>query len=1063
MNRKFILSLFGLLLFATFSYAQKMIKGKVIDAANSSGIPGVSVMLKGANGVGASTQPDGTYTINVPNTGTTLVFSYLGYITKEVIIGNNKEINVTLSEDTQTLEGVVVTALGIKRSEKSVGYATQQLDGDKLTLTKEQNVIGSLAGKIAGVQVTGSSGASMGGTQKIKIRSVNSVNGGGQALMVVDGTPIAQSNFGGTENGVDYGNVSQDINPEDIQSVSVLKGPAASALYGIRGQYGVILITTKKGSKGAKKVDISVNSAYSIEKVGNFLELQNVYGVGNNQTFLTLTGGQKYVNGNDESWGPKMDGTPVRMFYSFYPQDPEFGQLTPFVPQPNNIKDFYETGQNINNGISISGGNDNVDYRLSYNNAYINGVIPNTWLKRNNLSLSSSLKVTEKLSVGANVNYANNSGQRPTQGYQGSYTGATQWFQRNIDINRLRNYKYADGTILNWNVNPNTTTGIITNNKPSDWNNPFFDAYEVLNNDKRDRLFGDVNMSYQVLPELKLSGFVRSDMFIQNITHKEPLGGRLVDSYQVGKYQNKENNYEFLGQYNKVFNDLSVNLNLGANLYTVNYSQQYQATVGGLSSPGWYSAAASIDRPTSSSFIREKQVRSMYAMGSFGYKDTYFIDASIRNDVSSALPDNNNSYWYPSVSGSFVFSELVKWKALSFGKLRASYAIAGSDLSPYQTTFTYGAGANYPSTAGAINTLLVPDKLKNPNIKPSFANSFEVGVDLKFLKNRLGAEFTYYNQENKDQIIDLSVSGASGFDQTVINAGLIQNKGIELSLNGRPVQSKLFTWDATLNFARNKNKIVELYPGINVLQNDVNTYSSQNIYLNSTVGQSFGNLIGPGYKIDAATGKVLLGADNMPLFDTAKDFGSVLPDFTGGLQNTFKIWKFDLGAMIDFQKGGQFMSWTKMLAAKSGQSAETAAINDKGFNVREPIATGGGVKVNGISQATGQEVTAYVDARTYYRTNLGTRIYDEWIYSGSYIKLREVSLGYNFEAKLLTKTPFRTAKIAVIARNPVMLWQKAPKGVDPSELSSGSAAISWIEKGELQTVRSYGLNLSLTF
>lgn len=1063
MNRKFILTLVGFLLFTAFAYAQKTIRGKVTDAANGSGIPGVSVMVKGTTGAGASTLSDGTYTISLPTNATVLVFSYLGFTTKEVTIGNSSEINVSLSESAQTLEGIVVTALGIKRSEKSVGYATQQLDGDKLTLTKEQNVLGSLAGKIAGVQVTGSSGANMGGTQKIKIRSVNSVNGGGQALMVVDGTPIAQSNFGGDANGVDYGNVSQDINPEDIQSISVLKGPAASALYGIRGQYGVILITTKKGSKGAKKVNISVNSAFSVEKTANFLALQDVYGVGNNQTFLTLTNGQKYVNGNDESWGPKMDGTPVRMFYSFYPQDPEFGQLTPFVPQPNNVKDFYETGKNINNGISISGGNENMDYRLSYNNAYINGVIPNTWLKRNNLSLSSSLKITDKLSVGANVNYANNSGQRPTQGYQGSFTGATQWFQRNIDINRLRNYKYADGTILNWNVNPNTTTGLITTNKPSDWNNPFFDAYEVLNNDNRDRLFGDVNATYQVLPELKLSGFVRSDMFIQNITHKEPLGGRLVDSYQVGKYQNKENNYEFLAQYLKNFNDISVNFNLGANLYTVNYSQQYQATVGGLSSPGWYSAAASIDRPTSTSFLRQKEVRSIYAMGSFGYKDTYFLDASIRNDVSSALPDNNNSYWYPSVSASLVFSELVKWKPLSFGKLRASYAIAGSDLSPYQTTFTYGAGANYPATTGAINTLLVPDKLKNPNIKPSFANSFEIGMDLKFFKNRLGAEFTYYNQENKDQIIDLSVSGASGFDQTVVNAGLIRNKGIELALTGRPIQSKLFTWDATLNFARNKNSIVALYPGIDVLQNDVNTYSSQSIYLNSTVGRSFGNLIGPGYRIDAATGKVLLGTDNMPLFDTAKDFGSVLPDFTGGFQNTFKIWKFDLGAMIDFQKGGKFMSWSKMLSAKSGQAAETAAINDKGFNVRDAIATGGGVKINGISQATGQEVTAYVDARTYYRTNLGTRIYDEWVYSASYIKLREISVGYNFEPKLLAKTPFSTAKIAFIARNPVMIWQKAPKGVDPSELSSGSSSISWIEKGELQTVRSFGVNLNLTF
>ncbi|RYG05683.1 MAG: TonB-dependent receptor, partial [Chitinophagaceae bacterium] len=458
----------------------------------------------------------------------------------------------------------------------------------------------------------------------------------------------------------------------------------------------------------------------------------------------------------------------------------------------------------------------------------------------------------------------------------------------------------------------------------------------------------------------------------------------------------------------------------------------------------------------STSYLRQKQVRSVYAMGSFGYKDTYFIDASVRNDISSALPKDNNSYWYPSVSGSFLFSNLIKSKVLSYGKLRASYAMAGSDFAAYQTAFTYGFGSNYPATTGSINTLLVPDNLKNPNLKPSFANSYEAGIDLKFLNNRIGVEFTVYQQRNDNQVINLSVSGASGFDNTVVNAGLIENKGVELSLSGRPIQSKIFTWDAQFNFAHNKNTIKELYPGINVYQLDLNTYSSQTIYLNSSVNQSFGNLIGPGYRRDAATGKVLLGTDNMPLFDTAKDFGSVLPKFTGGMLNTFRVWKFDLSAMIDFQKGGQFFSWSKMLSAKSGQAEETAAINDKGFNVRDPLASGGGVKVNGISAATGQEVTAYVDARTYYRTNLGTRIYDEWIYSASYIKLREISLGYNFDADFLKKTPFKGIKVALIARNPVMIWQAAPKGVDPSELSSGSSDISWIEKGELQTVRSFG-------
>ncbi|WP_316829186.1 SusC/RagA family TonB-linked outer membrane protein [Pedobacter aquatilis] len=1061
MNNKTLLILLGILTCHFVSFAQVTIKGKVTDEQNV-GIPGVSVMLKGST-TGASTIGDGTYSITTTANATTLVFTSLGFATREVAIGGRTQINIQLSAKDNDLDEVVVTALGIKRSEKSIGYATQSVKGENLTLTKEQNVIGSLAGKIAGVQVTGSSGASMGGTQKIKIRSVNSLTGGGSPLMVVDGTPIAQSNFSGTENGVDYGNTSQDINPDDIESVNVLKGPAASALYGIRGQYGVILITTKKGAKGPKKVDISVNSAFTIDKIGNFMPLQNIYGVGNNQTFLTLANGQKYINGNDESWGPRMDGTLVRKINSFYPQDPEFGQLSPFVPQPDNIKDFFETGHNINNGISVTGGGENSNYRLSYTNAYTNGTIPNTWLKRNNFSLSSSLDITPKLTVGVNANYANNAGQRPTQGYQGSFTGAVQWFQRNLDINTLRNYRYADGTILNWNVTPSTTTGLIPTNRPSDWNNPFFDAYEVLNNDTRDRLFGDVNLSYQVLPELKLSGFLRSDMYFQTITHKEPLGGRLVDSYSIGKYQNKDNNYEFLAQFSKNINDFSVNVNAGANLYSTRYSQTLQATAGGLSSPNTYTIAASVDRPTSTSYQREKQVRSMYAMGSFGYKDTYFIDASIRNDISSALPKDNNSYWYPSVSGSFLFSNLIKSKVLSYGKLRASYAMAGSDFAAYQTAFTYGLGSNYPATSGSINTLLVPDNLKNPNLKPSFANSYEAGIDLKFLNNRIGAEFTVYQQRNKNQVINLSVSGASGFDNTVVNAGLIENKGIELSLSGRPVQSKIFTWDTQLNFAHNKNTIKELYPGINVYQLDLSTYSSQTIYLNSSVNQSFGNLIGPGYRRDPATGKVLLGTDNMPLFDTAKDFGSVLPQFTGGMLNTFHIWKFDLAAMIDFQKGGQFFSWSKMLSTKSGQADITAAINDKGFNVRDPLASGGGVKVNGISAATGQEVTAYVDARTYYRTNLGTRIYDEWIYSASYVKLREVSLGYNFDAGFLKKTPFKGIKVALVARNPVMIWQAAPKGVDPSELSSGSSDISWIEKGELQTVRSFGVNLNLKF
>jgi len=1050
-----------LIAFPIFGFSQsRQITGTVLTSTGEP-LPFATVILKGSN-TGTSANELGKFSINVPGSNGTLVISSSGYAPIELQLGPANDYSITLNNAGQ-LNEVVVTALGISRKEKSIGYSAQRVKGENLTLTKEQNVLGSLAGKVSGVQVIGASGASLGGTQKIKIRGVNSLNGNDQPLIVVDGTPISNSNFGSSiGNGPDLGNLAQDVNPDDIETVSVLKGPAASALYGLRGQYGVILITTIKGRKNTK-TSVRYSAAFTVEKAGNFMPLQNIYGVGNNQTFLTLANGEKYINGNDESWGPKMDGTPVRMYYSFYPQDPEFGKLTPFVPQPNNVKDYFETGHNINNTVSVSGGSEKMTYRLSYNNGYIEGVMPNTSLKRNNLSLNTSFDITEKLVLGANVNFANNKAVRPSQGYQGTATGQVQWFQRNIDMERLKNFRYADGTILNWNVNPNTTTGIITNNRPSDWNNPYFDAYANSNDDNRDRLFGDVNLQYSPIAGLTFSGFLRSDMFTQNISHKEAFGGRLDEGYATAKYQSREYNYEFLSQYTKLFGDFSLNANVGANKYTRNLTLVGGSTVGGLSSPAFYNLAGSVARPNVSSLTQNKETRSLYGLVSLGYKDIYFIDGTIRNDVSSALPVDNNSYWYPSVSGSFVFSELLKWKPLSYGKLRAGYAVAGADLEPYQTGSSFNVGTVYTGTTSTINTLSVPDRLNNPNIEPSFAKAVETGMELGFLNGRIGIDFTYYHQKNENQIISLDVSGASGFSTTVVNAGLIENKGIELSLTAKPILSKFFSWSTTINFARNQSMVKELYPGINVYQLDNNVYSSVPIFLNATVNEPFGSLVGQSYKRDPKTNKILLDATNLPLFETNQNFGSVLPDFTGGFLNSFKIWKFDLGAMIDFQSGGQFFSWSKMLAVKSGQAAETAALNDKGFNVRDPLANGGGVKVEGISAASGQEVTAYVDARSYFRNTIGTRIYEEWLFNASYIKLREVSLAFVIDKEVLTKTPFKTAKIALIARNPLMIWQDAPKGLEPSELSYGSGSISWLEKGEFQTVRSFGISLNLSF
>ncbi|WP_341840592.1 SusC/RagA family TonB-linked outer membrane protein [Chitinophaga caseinilytica] len=1029
-------------------------------------LPFATVQIAGTS-QGTVADDEGRYSIGGLKAGTyTLNASAIGHKAQTVTVSVTDGFTVadfTMEANDSQLSEVVVTALGIKRDERSLGYARQGVKGENLTFTKEQNVLGSLAGKIAGVQVTGASGASMGGTQKIKIRGVNSLSGADQPLIVIDGTPISNANFA-VFDGADYGNLAQDINPEDVESVEVLKGPAASALYGIRGQYGVIMITTRKGSKGPKKVNVTLNSAFSLEKAGNFMPMQNIYGAGNSQTWKTNAAGEKVVQMDwDESWGTKMDGTPARQVFSYYPMDPDYGKLTPFVAHPDNVKDYYETGYTFNNGVSVTGGNQNTAFRLSYNNTSIGGIEPNTWLKRNNLGFSGSLDLLPNLTVTTNLNYATNQAQRPKQGSEDGARFMVQWFQRNMDMRRLKAYKYPDGRMLGWSIAVPTAA----NPEPSltNWNNPYFLAYESPANDGRDRFFGDVGLTYEVIPGLKLSGFARGDMFTQNIQTRHGFGGIGDPFYSIGKYQNTEMNYEFLAQYSRNWNDFSLNANVGANSYRRQYSYMYGETVGGLTSPDWFNLEASKDRPLIENYYSEKKIRSMYGLVSFGYKNRYFLEATLRNDNSSTLIQDNNSYWYPSVSASYVFSDDLKWKPLSYGKLRLSYAQAGSDLNVYETSNNFGVGTIYTlPDKSVVNTLYVRDRLINPKIEPSFAHSYEAGVDLKFLNNRIGLDFTWYLQKNVNQIINLPLSSTGGFATTIINAGLIRNKGFEIALSATPVVTKNFTWQTVFNLNRNRNMVVELAPGQNVFPLDNTRYSQVDSYLNSYVGEPFGSLIGKAYQRDSATGKILLGDNNMPLYTSAThNFGSVLPDMTGGWQNTFRIGKFDVGAMIDWQKGGQFFSRTWMLAHKTGIAPATAEINDRGKNVRDPVSEGGGVKVSGISATTKQPVEAYVDARAYWRNVMGTHVYEEWLEDATYVKLREVRIGYTFDKLRLGRLPVQSINLAFIARNPAMIYQKAPKGLDPSELSTGATSISWRESGQANTVRSYGMNLIVNF
>src|SRR5699024_6310054 len=488
------------------------------------------------------------------------------------------------------------------------------------------------------------------------------------------------------------------------------------------------MITTKSGA-GVKGFTVDISSNFEVQHAVNFIDYQNKYGGGSSQEFRTLANGDPYVTtSSDESWGPRMDGTPVRQFYSFYPQDPRYGELTPFSPHPDNVKNFFETGFKSNQGITIAGSGENSNYRLSFNDSRTNGVYPNSMHQRNNLGLSVDLDVSKDWTFSTNLNYSRNTGRRPPQGYGYGSQFFKQWFQRSVSMKELKDYKYDDGTIKQWNIfipSEGETPSVAY------WDNPYFLANEGPTQDERNRIFGDFGIEYSVLPELTLNATVRGDIYAQHIDWKTPVGvGGIVgpSGYSVGKYENQEMNYDLSAQYANNWEEFSLDATLGANIYDRDYSYLRQSTVGGLSTPGYYNIDASVDRPDNTSYKLEKQIYSAYGMLSLGYDETYFVDLSIRNDKSSTLPKDNNSYWYPSVSGSFVFSEVVNWEPLSFGKLRLSYAQAGSDLSPYQTTKVFGIGTVYDGT----NTLSIPNNLNNSDIKPSFSHSYEGGIDLNF-------------------------------------------------------------------------------------------------------------------------------------------------------------------------------------------------------------------------------------------------------------------------------------------------------------------------------------------
>lgn len=1055
-----------------FSFAQqRTVSGKITDA-NGEPVPGASIKVKGTQ-KGAMADANGSFSLSA-QPGDILVISAVGIATREVpVTANTTTYNVSLARQNQEMSEVVVTALGVRREKKALGFAVQEVKGENLTIAKSTDVSSSLAGKVAGVQLVGSPSSTFDNADII-IRGVTGL-GVSTPLFIVDGTPTNQS----------------AVIMDNVESVSVLKGAAATALYGQRARDGVVVITTKKGTR-RRSTSVEVNLGATLENLALLPPYQNQYAGGyasssstkgttfddegfyifkynparHPASWAAFNGQRMLEYGADESWGPKMQGQQYRAYWSWYP-GAEFGQLTPLSPQPDNVKNFFQTGRNLNNSISLNSGSETHNFRFTYGNQNRTLVIPNAKRDQHQLALNGSFDMSKAIVLSTDLTYTNSytKGQ-PREGYRLDGLNVTQnfnqWFQRQLDIERMKRYREPDGSLNSWNIgDPNSTSDLSVYGKPAYWDNPYFVLNENFGTERHNRLVGNVGLNIKFNSHLNLQSFVRTNTYSNENDFRMASGGLNQDNFSIVQNTYREMNYESNLMYRNRFGEFSLDGMLGVNVRTNYYSQLSEATTGGLSSPNYFDIRASVGRPDIARSYNKYQVNSQYARASFGYKDMAFIDATVRRDASSTLPADNNTYIYPSISGSFIFSELTKMSLpwLSYGKLRGNFAQVGADLAPHSLDLAINNGSFY----GSNPSVTIGNQFRGGAIEPALTRGYEFGVELKFL-NRIGLDVSVYKNNNINQILAVDVSPASGFTTAQINAGNIVNEGMEISLSGTPVQSRDFSWDVTVNWAKNRNKVEELYPGLESYLYATNRYDTR---LEHRVGGEWGMYYGRKWRVDDKTGKTIINASGQPEYDINQPIGQVLPKWTGGTYQTIRYKGIDLSFNLDFQSGGLFYSETRNFSTGSGLTQETIGVNDKGHDWRDYPGTytlaggntgNGGIRIPGVF-ANGQENNRYIPARAYWYT-ARQRDARNVLLDASYVKLREVRLGYSFPQSVLRAVKYaKSANLGFIVSNAWLIWANTKKyGVDPSELE-----VFYREGGQLSSTRQIGVNLRVIF
>jgi TonB-linked SusC/RagA family outer membrane protein len=1062
------------LLLSAMSFAQKTIIGTVTTTASGETVPFVNVILNNST-TATTTDDNGQYSIEINSESDVLKFSALGFITQSVIVGNQTIINVALDESTTDLNEVVITALGFKRETKELGYAVQSLGSDDIQEVKAVNFLDNLSGKLAGVTVSqGATG--VGSTSKITIRGEASFSNN-NPLFVVDGTPINNNTvFNFTNEAaagfqeVDFGNGAMEVNPDDIASVSVLKGPSAAALYGTRASNGVIVIETKNGAN-KKGLGVSYNTSLFIDTAFKLPEFQNEYGQGNSGEFEYVDGLGGGINDNiTYSWGPRLDqgllipqfdspvmlpnGTVVRggdtSVYDGQPITP-----TAFNSHPDNLKDFYETGVTTINNLSIATGFNTGDFRLSLTDLRSDGIIPGVNLDRQTISTKLNFSPTQKIKITSNISYVNSqSDNRPSNGYGSENVNYSlvAWGPRSLNIDSLRDY-WQPGLEGVQQYSFNYTF----------FDNPYFILFENRNSFNRDRVFGNISIKHNLTE--KLSVALRSGMDYSN-EKRQFLRNFSSNRFKNGAYAEhdvffREINTDVLVNYQDKVGNVSLDVSLGANRLDQNAStKQSQAT--NLAQPGIFSLNNAASPIEVFQFESQKRINSIYGLAKFGFKDYLFLDITGRNDWSSALATpfsvDGTSFFYPSASASFILSEVASLPSIfSYAQLRASVAQVGNDTNPYQTSGTFVSQTPFNSQPTFSNQDLIP----NANLKPESTTSYEAGFDVRFWRDRLNLDFTYYNALTKDQIISLPIGISSGYSQQVVNGGKVRTEGVEVIAGLTPVITDKFRWTTTFNFSKSVATVEDLPQddgrltlGLSRIYDSAN----QTVFFQVEEGGRVGDFYGTGY-LKNENGDFILTDDGRYIADNnLQKLGNYNPDFMLGWNNQFSYGNWNLSFLFDWRQGGEIVSRTRALGNVGGQLAETAFRPDGGIIAQGVVNTGTADNPNYVTNTTA------VTAESYYRQFYDRNHEENNIYDASYLKLRQFSVGYTFKLNdgFFGLKEGVDVNLSLVGRNLFAITENPH--FDPEQLAvQGQSFVSGVEDMSYATTRSIGFKAGFNF